>query len=255
MKRIICAVLAISMIFALAACSGKGSEETTTFPTPVIEEKSHSKAFTDESGKTVFTVDVIIPQVTEKCDEKTKAFINRKAFELFENACNFAQNNLENAGEFMRQNNSDAPWSKKITFETTLHNNRFLCFMVKDSLSYFGGEGGSVFSTLCFDIQKGRICTLADFATSPDDAEGCFDMFLNDVVAPVLHDRFHNPDYITEDVLERLDEIADMECFYLTEKGLGIYFDKSDVHEFLSGTYKISFSWDEIGALMQHNLE
>lgn len=245
MKRTLSILLIFAMIFSFAACSGKNNGETTA-PPPVVEESAHSREFKDASGKTVFTVDVMLPQITENCDEKVMEYINAEALKIFEDACEFAESNIENASNFMASQNSSSPWTKKVTFETTLLNSRYACFIVKDAFSYFGGETEPVRTTKCFDIQKGAPCTLTDFTTYPDDPELGFETFLSDVLAPALPTRFHNPEYITDEVLGRLDEILNYSDFYLTENGIGFYFDKSRVHEYLSGTYKITFTWDEI---------
>lgn len=248
MKRIISLLLIFAAVFSLAACSGKDGDETTVALPPEIMETVHSKDFKDESGKTVIKVKVTLPQITKNCDEKVKNYINKIALDIYNNACDFGESNIENASSFMKSMKSEKPWAKTVTFETTRLSNRYACFIMKDSLSYFDSEVKPVWSTFCVDVKTGAECSLQDFATAPDDAEGCFKDFLNDVVAPVLPMKFTNPSYINDEVLARLDEIVSPDCFYLNEKGLGVYFDKRLVHENLNGTFKISFTWDEIAA-------
>ncbi len=240
MKRIFSIFLIVLSLLAFASCSnnGKGKSETTTYAVPVIEESTYSKEFKDDSGRVVFTVDVTVPQITDKCDPKVMEYINGEALAIFNKACEFAQSNLENASK------NSKPWSKKITFETTLLDNRYACFIVNDVFSVNGDT--PTLSTLCFDIRKGIPCTLADFCVNPDSPESCFEFFLTDTLSKVLQDRFHVSAYITDDVLARLDEIVDPANFYLTEKGMGFYFDKSLVDERLSGNFRITFPWAEL---------
>lgn len=248
MKRIISLLLVAAMIFSLAACSGKDNTETTENLPPVIEETVHSKEFKDESGKTVIKVNVTLPQITDNCDEKVKDYINGVAMDIYNDACEFAESNIENAANFMKSMESDKPWVKTVTFETTHISNRYACFIMKDSLSYFDSETKPVWKTFCINVKTGAECTLSDFVTIPDDVDGCFEAFLNDVLTPVLPDKFTASDYINDEVLARLDEILSTDCFYLTDDGMGFYFDKKDVHEYLSGTYKINFTWEELSA-------
>lgn len=240
MKRILSIFLIAVSLLSFASCKGKTDDEnqTTTYAVPVIEESTYSKEFKDESGRVVFTVDVTVPQIIDKCDPKVKDYINAEALEIFNDACEFAQSNLEYAAK------NTEPWSKTITLETTLLDNHYACFLVNDVFSINGDT--PTLSTLCFDIRKGTPCTIVDFAVNPDDPESCFEFFLTDTLAKVLPRRFHNPSYITEDVLARLDEIVDPSNFYLTEKGMGFYFDKSLVDERLIGNYKTTFTWTEL---------
>lgn len=246
MKRIVSLLLIFTAIFSLAACSGKDNDETTAALPPEITETVHSKEFKDESGKTVIKVKVTLPQITKNCDEKVKNYINKIALDIYNDACDFGENNIENASNFMKSMKSEKPWAKTVTFETTHLSSRYACFIMKDYLSYFDSEVKPAWSTFCVDVKTGAECSLHDFATVPDDAEGCFKDFLHDVLSPALPMKFTSPDYLSDEVYDRLDKIVSPDCFYLTEKGLGVYFDKSLVHENLSGTYKISFTWDEI---------
>lgn len=238
MKKALSIFIILAILFSFASCSGKEDSQTTTYAVPVIEESRYSKEFKDESGRVVFTVDVTLPQIIKKCDPTVADYINNKALDLFNNACEFAKSNLESASK------NTEPWSKTITFETTLLDDHYACFLVNDVFSV-NGETPTL-STLCFDIRNGAPCTLADFAVNPDDPASCFEFFLTDTLAKVLPKRFHVSAYITDDVLARLDEIVDPSNFYLTEKGMGFYFDKSLVDDYLSGNYKITFTWAEL---------
>lgn len=236
MKRILCVFMIFTLIFTLASCKGKSDSETA--PPPVVEESTHSKEFRDESGRVIFTVDVTLPQIKDNCDPKVAEYINGVALDIFNNACDFAESNLESAAK------SKSPWTKNITFETTLLNDRYACFLVSDLFSLNGDI--PTLSTVCFDVQKGERCYLNNFACVYDDPETCFEIFVFDTLAPVLPVRFHNPEYITEEVLQRLDKIVNPDNFYLTENGMGFYFNKNLVHEYLQGNYKTTFTWIEL---------
>lgn len=255
MKKIISLLLIVAVLFSFAACSGKKNGETTTAPPPVIEESAHSKEFKDASGKTVIKVDVVLPQIIENCDEKVRVYLNAEAMKIFENACDFAERNIENASNFMASQNSTSPWTKRITFEATHLSSRYACFIVKDALSYSEAENRPVWSTKCFDIKTGAECSLSDFSTYYDDPNLGFDCFINDILATALPLRFTHPEYINEEVLSRLSEFVYPDDFYLTDDGLGIYFDQRDLDPFLFGTYKISFTWDEIAGYYELPVE
>lgn len=256
MKRILSLLLIAAMIFSFAACADKNkistnSTEPTTVLPPKIETAVHSKEFTDESGKTVIKVNVEVPQITEFADEKVKNYINGKAMDMFSDACNFAERNIENASNFMKSVKSDKPWLKKITFEPTLISDRYACFLVYDSLSYYDSEVEPGVSTACFDVRTGAECRLSDFSTYTDDPALGFEGFLHDIMVPVLPKRFPNPSFLNEDVYSRIGEFMTADSFYLTEDGIGFYFNKKDVHEYLDGTFKIKFTWNELSAFYE----
>ena len=246
MKRFISLLLIFAVLFSFAACSGKDDGITTTAPPPVIEESTHAKEFKDASGKTVIKVEVVLPQIIENCEEEVRNYINGEAMKIFKNACDFAQRNLENASDFMANQNSTSPWTKRITFEATHLSSRYACFIVKDALSYSESENLPVWSTKCFDIKTGAECKLSDFSTYYDNPNLGFDYFINDVLATALMSKFPFPQFLNEDVYSRLTEFVYPENFYMTDNGLGIYFDQRDLDPFLSGTYKTEFTWDEI---------
>lgn len=249
MKRIISLLLIAATLFLFAACSVKSdAPEFTTVLPPEIEKVVQSKEFKDSSGKTVIKINVELPQITEFANEKVKNYINGKAMNLFNDACNFAERNIESASSFMESMKSDKPWSKKITIEETLINDRYACFLVYDSLSYYDSEVEPAVSTICFDVRSGAECTLADFSTYSDDPALGFEGFLYDILVPALPKKFHNPSFLNDEVYSKISEIASADNFYLTSDGIGFYFNKKDVNEALDGTFKIKFNWNELSA-------
>lgn len=255
MKKIICFLLAAAMLFSFAACADNNKTPDVTEPTtvlpPEIENVVHSKEFQDASGKTVIKVSVELPQITEFANEKVKNYINGKAMDIFSDACSFADSNIENASNFMKSMNSDKPWSKKVTLESTLISDRYACFLVYDSLSYYDSEVEPGVSTVCFDVRTGAECKLSDFSTYHDDPALGFENFLHDIMVPALPMRFPNPSFLNEDVYSKIGEFVSDDSFYLTEDGIGFYFNKNDVHENLSGTFKIKFTWNELSAFYE----
>ena len=247
MKRILSIILVITTLFALASCSAKVDEKELHLP-PATEITEHSKEFCDESGKTVIKVSAKIPQIVENCDETVKNHINSVLLGYFDNLCSFAESNIENASKFMKSMNSEKPWSKKITFKETLLSYDYSCFFIEESLSYYDSEVEPSLSSVCFDMRTGAVCSLADFSTCPDDPALGFESFVYDVMVPVLPQRFHNPSFLNDEVYARMGEIAKEENFFLTADGIGFYFNKKDVHEYLDGIFKIRFSWNELSA-------
>lgn len=250
MKRIVCIMLVFAFFLTFAACNSEpaneGKTETTTVLPPVVEESSFYEEFKDESGKTVIKVEVTLPQITQYAFENIKAKINNEAMNVFNEACDFAENNVLNASEFMRQRESDKPWKKKITFETTLLSNDYACFIVKESLSYYDSEVTPTWRTLCYDVKTGESCTLDTFTVYKDDPAVGFEAFLSDVVEPNLVNKYFYPQFIDNTVYENLDKLILCDDFYLTESGISFYIDGLSISPSIEGITAIDFTWDEL---------
>ena len=252
MKKAVSILLLIALLFSFAACGKKVNGENlttteTTVPPPVIEKQSHSKKFKNDDGKTVFTVDVEVPQITGNCDESVMKYINTLSLEMFDDACDFAESNLENAEKFMASSSSDSPWSKKITVETTYADSRFVCFLMKEYFSIGGDAGEPVWSSRCFDIKREQVCTLFDFMVDTDNPASGYEILLNDILIPAVRKDFEDTaTAIDETAYERFDQIFSSESFYLTEKGFVIFTPKNRLNPSLSGTYSHEFSWREV---------
>lgn len=243
-------MLAAAMLFSFVSCASNSNPASETEPTtvlpPEIETTVHSEEFKDADGKVVIKVSVELPQITEFANEKVKEYINAKSLDIFNNACDFAKRNVENASNFMKSMNSVKPWSKKITLQSTLISDRYACFLVSDYLSYYDSEVEPGISTICFDVRTGAECNLSDFSTFADDPALGFEGFLQDIMLPALPEKFTHPSFLNDEVYARLSEFIKPDCFYLTEDGMGFYFNQKDVHESLDGTFKIRFTWNEL---------
>ncbi len=252
MKKAVSILLILALMFSFAACGKKVNSDNlttteTTVPPPVIEKQIHSKEFKNGEGKTVITVDVEVPQITGNCDESVMKYINKLSLEMFDDACDFAESNIENAENFMASSGSVSPWSKKITFETTYADSRYVCFLMKEYFSIGGDAGEPVWSSRCFDIKREQVCTILDFMTDTDDPASGYEIFLNDILIPAVRKDFNDTaTAIDETAYERFDQIFSSESFYLTEKGFVFYTPKNRLNSSLSGTYSHEFSWREV---------
>ena len=73
MKRILSIALIFAIVFSFASCRNideLNKEEETQIPTttqapPVVDEKKQSKEFQDENGRTVYVVDVVLPEISD----------------------------------------------------------------------------------------------------------------------------------------------------------------------------------------------
>lgn len=255
MKKVLSIFLILIFVFSFAACKAEDKNSdfttTTTVAPPVIKEQSHHKDFTDENGRIVYTVDVVLPEVSEYADNAVKDYLNRVSLEIFEDACEKAENNVENAASAMNSIKTEKPWINQITFETTYSDGRFTCFLIKDAFSYSGGKGEPAYITKCFDLKQGAPCSALTFATMDFTMEEYDAMLVEDLIKPMAMQNFYpnNPEAITEENLEAFNRCFTLENFYLTEAGMAFYFDKSAIDPELSGVYVCEFDWAQLSSI------
>ncbi len=255
MKRLAALLLIFSVLFALASCSklNENSEEsatesttivTTTLPAPIVSESKHHKDFTDENGRIVYTVDVVLPEISENGEQRILDYINSVTAEVFDEACANAESNIENAAKHMDK--TGIPWSRKITFEPTYLSGRFVCFIIKNSFSTRGDHSDPTYSTKCFDVEKGMPCSLMYFATAPENEQEALDHIINIIQQRTPYEFYPDGGLFTPVQVEMLKTLFKADNFYITENGIGFYYIKYDLDPSLPGMYQIELSWEEL---------
>lgn len=260
MKRIFSVVLIIAVLLSLASCGKirnidelqrETSVPTTTAAPPVVKEKKQKKEFKDKNGRTVYVVDVTLPEISENLEEHIIAYVNDVTDKFFRDACAQAEENIESASAFMDQFNSDKPWKRTISFDATYVSGYFVSFLVKESLSYYGSSDNdpSVYSR-CFHVQEGDPVNAAYFTEIPDNPEAA-----KGYIVDLLRERAQTDFYAGETVLSEesfvaFEEAVTLENFYLTEDGMGFFVSRRAIDPYeLSGLYTAEFTWDELAGL------
>lgn len=254
MKRFLSVALIFSLLFSFAACSaknsGKSQTEPTAAPPPVIESKQLQKEFKDENGRTVVSVDVTLPQISENCEKTVMDYVNKTALEIFEEKCRFAENNIKNAAAFMDNSKSEKPWTSKVTFETTYYDSRFTCFLIKEYFSYTGGEADPSYQTKCFDLKTGEPCSALTFAIDKENKSVIDEELVNNIIIYKADKEFYgDAGSLSENQRKAIAENFSLDNFYLTEDGIAFYFDKSCISPTQSGVYECRMTWSEAGTV------
>ncbi|MBR3819505.1 MAG: hypothetical protein IKJ41_10240 [Clostridia bacterium] len=259
MKRVLSITMILAVLFSFASCRNikELNEETTTVSPivtaapPIVNEKKQSKEFKDANGRTVYVVDVVLPEISENIEQSMIDYVNGVINKFFEDACTQAQSNLEAASNFMDKHNSDKPWRNTITFEAKYVSGYFVSFLIKDSLSYYGSSNNSpsVYSR-CFQVQEGNPVNAAYFTDVPENPEVATS-HIADLLKSRANANFYGYYYdIDEEILAAFDEAVSIENFYLTENGMAFYVSKSAVDQYeIEGIYTEEFTWDELAGL------
>ncbi len=260
MKKLLCILLIFILIFTAAACN-KNSDDpldetepitTTTVAPPVVKEQKHHKEFKNSDGKVVYVVDVVLPEISKFADKIVKDYINEVSLDVFNDACESAERNIENASDFMAKYETKNPWTKKITFETTYADGRFLCFLIKTAFTYSGTPGEpSSYETKCFDLKRGEPCNAFNFVLADLSHEEIKTLLVDELIKPKAKTELsaQHPYAFYAAMLDKLDEIFTYENFYLTENGMAFYFEKNLLNDTLSGVYSCELTWSELSAI------
>lgn len=259
MKRVLSAALIFAILFLFASCRNINElypETTTAVPPvtaapPVVSEKKQTKEFKDANGRTVYVVDVVLPEISENIRQSMIDYVNGVINKFFEDACTLAQSNLESASSFMDKHNSDKPWRNTITFETKYVSGYFVSFLIKDSLSYYGSSDNSpsVYSR-CFHVQEGNPVNavyFTDVPENPDIVQG----YIADLLKERARTNFYGYEYdLDEKMAAAFDNAVSIDNFYLTENGMGFYVSRSAVDEYeYEGIFAEEFTWDELSGM------
>lgn len=252
MKRLISLILVFSMLFALASCSKLNTVEityesettTTTLPPPDVKKSKHHKKFKDEKGRVVFTVDVVLPELSQNGEQRILDYINGVTTEVFEEACKFAENNIKNASNHIDRGGK--PWSTEITFEPTYLSGRFVCFIIKNSFSVDGDHSNPTYSTKCFDVEKGKPCTPLYFAIDPANELEALDHIIGIIQERTPYEFYPEGGAFSPQQVELLRSEFRPENFYITENGMGFYYVRYTFDPSMDGMYQIELSWEEL---------
>lgn len=264
MKRLLSIFLIFVLLFTAASCTNiedwekqKAEQSTaqaeastapaTTGKPPVIKKNKQSKKFKDENGKTVYVVEVVLPEISKNCEEHVAEFINKATNDIFEKACMDAEMNIQSASSFMNSTGSETPWSCEIDFEITYLSSRYVCFLIGEKLSYFGVEDTEpTYETKCFNVQTGEQCSVMDFAPDPTLEEEITAFLTDYMMDNAPYDFYPEAAGLTQEQVARLGEAFDINSFYITEDGMGFYFERGLIANDFPGVYRRVIPWSEL---------
>lgn len=259
MKRFICVFLISALCLSFASCSVKNevtdttetsTAVTTTLPVPVIDSSTHSKEFKDDSGKVVYTVEVVVPHLEEFENELLKGWVNGLSQDIFNEACDKAESNIENAAKFMESRNSSTPWSRKIDFEVSFSNGRFLSFIIKEYFSMFGEETEPSLKSATFDVIKEMPCSLFDFSREVFSEEEVISIIADKYLSAYVSNVFFNSQELNDEQRQLVYDAFDYESFYLTSDGIGFYMSRYIFDPTQTGVFTCHYTWSEIAEVL-----
>lgn len=263
MKRCISIFLGISLCFSLAACTGKektpdvtstSAAEATTeaVPVPLTEAEEYSKDFTDENGRTVYTVRALLPKITGNVPEDIAKDINRSLCGIFEDACETAEINIDNAAEFMDSQNSGTPWARSFDYEVNLCSDKYFSITVRDYFTMFGSEElEPAMRGYTFDVARGRLCTLTDFFYENYSYDSVRQIIVDEFICKDVSKIYFEGKELTDEMRTAINEVFDTENFYLTDSGIGFYFSENAVNPQYFGTFVAHYEWQEIAVILK----
>lgn len=265
MKRYISIILVLALCLSFAACSVKDntvsadpnvSDGTTSAPLPIpdIGTEEFSKEFTDENGRVVYTVKAMLPKITGNLSDELTNYLNSVFYGIFEDACESAESNIENAAAFMDAQNLQNPWSKVIDFNINLSDGQYFSFTVKDYFSMFGSsEVEPTLTGYVFDLVKGEPCTLLDFSYENHSFDSIKQTIVDEFICKDVASSLFNGATLTDEQKESVRGVFDAGNFYLSETGIGFYFSSNTINPNHFGTFVTHYTWDDIAVVLKRN--
>ena len=262
MKRYISIFLIISLCFSFASCSVKEDtpetttatteEATTSVPPPLTVTEEYSRDFTDENGRVVYTVRAQLPKITGNTEESVAEDINRSVYGIFEDACETAESNVENAAAFMDSNNSSTPWARSIEYVINLCTDKYFSITVNNYFTMYGNsEIEPVKTGYTFNVIRGRRCALRDFAYENHSYEGIKQVLIDEFIGKDVAKVYFDGAELTEEQRTTVYDAVDIENFYLTDSGLGFYFSENAIDLNHFGTFVTHYTWQEIAVILK----
>ncbi len=234
MKKIICAVTAIILMFSFAGCS---KEETVNIKedAPKISDMKINEKFKSSDGKVSFVLEGAVPEIKKDCDEHIASLINGIISEYVDEIKGFGEKNAENAKKFMEMNNSENPWKRTLGYEVTYADSKIICMIIKDSISLDGGNPSVSYKTFCFELQYARRLSALDFST---ETEAPLLEDMNRFISDDLNRNFYSGgEKLSDEQSEKVSSVIDFSSFYIDEENVYFYFPKSGIDSSLSGYY------------------
>ncbi len=262
MKRYISIFLIISLCFSFAACTVNEKkpdvtvtvtqEATTSVPAPLTQAEEFSKDFTDENGRIVYTVRAQLPKITGNVSEDIAKDINRSVYGIFEDACETAESNIENAANFMDSQNSETPWARSVDYEINLCNDKYFSITAREYFTMFGSDNlEPVKRGYTFDVTRGKLCTLSDFFYEDHSYDSVRQFIIDEFICKDVSAVYCSGAELTEEMRSSVNEVFDTENFYLTDSGIGFYFSENAIDPYLYGTFVAHYTWQEIAVILK----
>lgn len=263
MKRYISIFLIIALCFSFASCSVKEDtpditvaatteEATTSVPPPLTETEEYSRDFTDENGRVVYTVRAQLPQITGNTEESIAEDINRSVYGIFEDACETAESNVENAAAFMDANNSETPWSRSLEYVINLCTDKYFSITVNDYFTMYGNsEIEPAKRGYTFNVTRGIRCAFSDFTYENRSTEGVKRFIVDEFIGKDVAEVYFDGAELTDEQRSTVYDAVDTENFYLTDSGIGFYFSENAIDPNRFGTFVAHYTWEEIAVILK----
>lgn len=248
MKKIIAAILALTLIFTLfAACKKEEAPEdasTTAFGGEKLPEMALNKGvkeFKNADGKVVYKVDYNVPLLTEEnCSQFSAESINSLITETYlDTAFKFAEINVQN----VRAEETEARLIT-VTHEIKYRSDNLLSIVFKTAYSK---SGQPITQARTFNLADGTVLNVEDLylkSISQTKAK------LIDYIKEESKHSFAE-EALTEEQLAKFDTAFDPLNYYITDTSIVFMFDKSSIVEGLganAGIYEFTLNWSSASA-------
>lgn len=255
MKRIISLLLAAVLILSTAACSKKDdvtpeTGETTTqyVPVlPVIENDNRRHEYKASDGTVSYVLDVTLPKITENVTADVVALLDYYFTDIYNEAVRSANENIENARQFMLDmSNSQTPWQRTISFETTCCTEDIVSFKFTDHFTMLGGKTTPTVYSKMYNVKTGELITLSDLAIDGDE-ETMLELLLPTIVEKANAEFYADGTELSQEQQQKIkDGFKTVDFCYSSNNSITFFINKTMLDHSYSGTYCCEFAFSEL---------
>lgn len=257
-KKILSLILAVILLFSVAACSGnkddvsENGESTTEYvPTPpVVKNDSRHHEYKAADGTVSYVLDVSIPKITENVTADVVALLDYYFEDIYNEAVRAATNNVENARDFMlKMTDSKTPWARTIDCETVYCTEDFISIKFTDHFSMMGGQNVPKVYAKLFNVKTGAMLTLSDLAIEGDE-ETMLDLLLTAIIDKADKEFYANGEPLSDEQKQLIRDNFKTIDFCYDGENITFFVNKTLLDQSYSGTYKCEFAFSEVNYIL-----
>lgn len=242
MKRMTASLVILLLLLSLCSCKKENSEQKESdeavYTADYLTEKTYHQEFTNSEGITTFIIDITYPYAEE--GTLFAKYFNSEMSARNEFYRQYGGANAENAGKFMKDNNSDTPWSFVSDYKLVYSDNNFVSVRVSEQDSIDDNPPEPSYSGYVYNIVSGDRLRCEDFMKNTASVSN-FETLISEKLREDV-----NFKYLDEKKLnEIVDYINEPSSITANEKGLTFYLPLSGTIPDMYGTYTLFVNYKE----------
>ncbi len=257
MKKTVCIFFCIAFIISLCSCSGiqklpDNLTKTQSGSDITVTATKKYQEFKDETGKVVYIVDMELPQLESKSNSYSAEIINASLISIFEEYCEAARSNIENASDFMASRSSDKPWCLKLRCDESDARENVTSFLFRMGFSMYGSDSVALssYKSIVFGTKTGEIKNLLSFCVEEESVSR--EKLIAKIVEKAKRE-FYTDGSISDEQLELIASTFDPQNFWCKDGKILYYVDRGTIVSDESSYYVCELSPSDYSGILDLN--